>query len=113
MGGFTKHEKEMYEQCGYHNYKEFINDLDNLLIAEYGENHNISYTMEATTLCMKKYKKEIENHIVTFDVSKCENNNLSQLYPSGIIKSDGREMYRSFIITGDIEEAIDDGFILS
>lgn len=105
--GYTQTEKDNYERSGFHNYKEFINALDDLLVNRYGANHHILYKKELIDHNLKKYGKKVDNHIVTFDLTYCcQEARIIEDFKGKVFERDGREMWMTFLITGDIEETI-------
>ena len=114
MGGFTKIEKENYKHCGYHNYKEFIDDLDVILFRFYNKDHGITYTKKTEEYRQPKYGRKLENHKIIFDVSNACEEAEYLLAISGKTKKlicSGRDMFLSYMITRDIEESIEDSII--
>ena len=108
MSGYTLTEKENFKRTGFHNYKEFIEHLNDLLVERYGPEHNILFKKELCKYRQSKYKRILDNHVITFDVTySCEKAKfLGEYRYNNVFSSDGRGMWNEFLISCDIEEAI-------
>lgn len=108
MRGWTVYEKELYRECGYHNYAEFIDDLESLIIEEYGKDHGILIKTEPCSTVMTKYKRALDDHIFTFDVSNCceKAKVLGEMMQAEVFSIKGRKIFEMWRATKDIEESI-------
>lgn len=109
--GWKEQEKLNYEDFGYHNYKEFINDIQNLV----NDHFKTNLITVSIKLSKKKYVQSgnghhrlLDNHDITIDFSQYPDAN--DMF-SGILTCNGRKMYEDWKVTRDIGECIDNNVI--
>ena len=108
MRGWTDYEKQLFSECGYHNYSEFSDDIENLIAERYGNNHGILIRKEPCKTTRTRYKRSLDDHIFTFDVSNCceKAKEIEKMMQAKVFSIKGRDMFAMWQATEDIEECI-------